>query len=159
MIKRLALTTSQCFGPFSKFPVDGSSQTGLFRHLSNHVFRGTLFRKFISYESYLFLKGSKFNIDLKNVHKNSENFFCFFDNCIWIVCIELSLLRREYLSSTVNVLRKSLNLSISLRVTFSNSITFTVTCKYSKYAGVEIESVFWPVSHVACQCVISNETF
>ena len=39
--------------------------------------------------------------------KNSKNFFCFWDKCIWICCNELPLLRREYLSSAVNGLANS----------------------------------------------------
>ena len=39
---------------------------------------------------------------------------------------------------------------MSLRVTFFNSITFTLINEYGKDAGVEIESVFRPVSDVAC---------
>ena len=38
---------------------------------------------------------------------------------------------------------------MSLRATFSNSVTFTVTSEYGKAGGVEIESVFRPVYHVA----------
>ena len=48
---------------------------------------------------------------------------------------------------------------MSLRITFSNSITFTVTCDYGKDADVEIESAFRPVYHVVCPGVISNGTF
>ena len=51
-------------------------------------------------------KCSKFNGDLENAENKQESVFCFWDKCIWIVCIELSLLRREYLSSAVNVLTK-----------------------------------------------------
>ena len=39
--------------------------------------------------------------------KNSEKAFRFFDNCVRIDCVKLSLLRREYLSSAVNVLTTS----------------------------------------------------
>ena len=60
-------------------------------------------------------KCSNFDVDLKNAHKNWEKVFCFSDRCIWIVCIELSLLRREYLS--VKVLTKRLK---TLHVTKSN---------------------------------------
>ena len=54
-----------------------------------------------------FLKYSKFDVDLKNAQKKSENFFSC-DKCVSIVCIKLSLLRRQYLSSSVNGLIKSL---------------------------------------------------
>ena len=156
--------------------------------------------------------------------------FCFWDKCIWIVRIELSLLIREYLSSTVNVLQKVFIIFMSLRVTFptqlpsqwsmnmvktlalrlnqcfgpftmspvegssqrgpfrhllireylssavnvlpkslhtfhvtksdfSNSITFKVINEYGNGASVKIESVFRPVYHVACRGVLSNGTF
>ena len=48
---------------------------------------------------------------------------------------------------------------MSLRVIFSNSITFTVINQYGKGAGVKIESVFRPVYHVACRGVPSNGSF
>ena len=50
----------------------------------------------------------KFDVDFKNAQKNSEKFFCFCDKCLWIVCIGSFHLRREYLSSAVNELTKSL---------------------------------------------------
>ena len=40
MVRELPLRLNQCFRPCTMLPVDGSSQTGLFRYLSNHVFRG-----------------------------------------------------------------------------------------------------------------------
>ena len=55
-----------------------------------------------------FRKCSKFDVDLKHAHNNWGKVSCFSDKCISVVCIELSLLRREYLSSAVNVLTKSL---------------------------------------------------
>ena len=39
--------------------------------------------------------------------KPSETAFFFIDNSIWIAYVELSLLRRKYLSSAVNVLTNS----------------------------------------------------
>ena len=39
---------------------------------------------------------------------------------------------------------------MSLLVTFSNKITFTVTSEYGKHGGVEIESEFRPVYYFAC---------
>ena len=52
-------------------------------------------------------KCSKFKIRFKNAAKNSENFFCFSDNCIWIGIVRLSLLRTGYFSSAANVLTSS----------------------------------------------------
>ena len=38
MIKVLSFKCYQCFGPFAMLLVEGFSEMGLFRHLSNHVF-------------------------------------------------------------------------------------------------------------------------
>ena len=57
--------------------------------------------------SSFFWKCSKFKVDFENATKNSEKAFCFWDNYVRIGCVKLSLLRKEYLSSAVNVLKKS----------------------------------------------------
>ena len=64
-----------------------------------------------------FWKCWKFDLDLKNVKIISQKVFCFSDKCVWIRCIKMSLLRREYLSWAVNVLTNSLK---TLRVTKSD---------------------------------------
>ena len=70
---------------------------------------------------------------------------CFWDKYIWIVCIHLSLLIREYLSSAVNVLRKSVKNFHVCKSDFCNSITFTVIIQDDKDALIKIESVSRPV--------------
>ena len=71
----------------------------------------------------------------------------------------MSLLIREYLSSEVNVVRKGLkNIHVS-KSDFCISITFTVITQDDKGALIKIESEFLPVSHVACQDVLSNGSF
>ena len=85
--------------------------------------------------------------------------FCFWDKCIWIVWIHLPLLIREYLSSAVNVLRKSVkNFHVSKTDSF-NSIILTGITQDDKGDLIKIESVFRPVYHVACREVLSNGTF
>ena len=49
-----------------------------------------------------FWECSKYYVDLRNAQK-----FCFWDKCIWFGCVKLSLRRRDYLSSAVNLLAKS----------------------------------------------------
>ena len=150
---------NQCFGSFTMLPVQGSSQTGAFRDLSKHVFRGRLFWKYIRCEGRLFLKMFKFNADSKNAQIKWDEIFCFWDKFMWIVCIYLSLLIREYLSSAVNLLRKDLkNFHVS-KSDFCNSVTSTLITQDDKGAVIKIESAFRPVYHVACQEVLSNETF
>ena len=65
------------------------------------------FEKIEAIKVIYFGNSSKFDVDLKNADKNWGTFFSFWHKCIWIVCIELSQLRREYLSLAVNVLKKS----------------------------------------------------
>ena len=85
--------------------------------------------------------------------------FCFWDKCIGLVCIHLSLLIREYLSQAVTVLRKGLkNFHVS-KSDFWNSITFTVIAQDDKGALIKIESMFNPVYHVVCREVLSNGSF
>ena len=49
----------------------------------------------------------KFNVDFKNAAKNWEKVFCFWDNCIWIGIVKLSLLRTRYSSLAANILANS----------------------------------------------------
>ena len=93
------------------------------------------------------------------IKKNGEKFICFWDKCIWIVYIHLSLLIREYFSLAVNVLRKGLkNIQVS-KGDFWKSITFTVITQADKSALIKIESVFRTIYHVACREVLSNGSF
>ena len=95
----------------------------------------------------------------KTMKKLEEKLFFFLDKCIWIVCIHLFLLIREYLSIAVNVLGKGLkNFHVS-KSDFCDSITFTVITQDAKGALIKIESVFQPVYHVACREVPSNGSF
>ena len=57
--------------------------------------------------SSFFGKCLKFNLHFDSWKKNSEKFSCFLDKCIWIGCVELSLLRIKYLSRAVNALTNS----------------------------------------------------
>ena len=105
MVRVLSIRFQQCFGVFMMLLVDGSSETGLFRHLSNHVFRIPLVQKSIGYQGHLFSQNVQNWIEISKMRQKIGK--SFWDNCIWRFCIKLSLLRREYLSLTVNVLRNS----------------------------------------------------
>ena len=54
--------------------------------------------------SSFFTKYLKFIAHFKNAAKKSEKLFCFWDNCIWIGIVKLSLLRTGSLSLAANVL-------------------------------------------------------
>ena len=70
--------------------------------------------------------------------KLQKKMFCFWDKSIWIVCIHLSLLVREYLSLAVNVSRKGLkNFHVSMS-DFCDSITFRVNTQAGKSTLIKI---------------------
>ena len=60
--------------------------------------------------SSFFIKCSKFKLDFKNAEKDSEKNFCFRDTCIWIGCVKLPLLKREYFWLPLSVLGKCLEI-------------------------------------------------
>ena len=98
-------------------------------------------------------------MQIQKTQKKIRKIFGFWDKCIWIDGIQLSLLIREYLSPAVNVLRKGLkNVHVS-KSDFCNSITLTVITQDDKRAHIKIESVFVPVYHVACRELLSNGSF
>ena len=116
------------------------------------------FRSSSAMRVIFFRKCSKANIHLENAEKHWQNTFCFSENCMWIGCFKLSLFRREYLLSVVNLLTV-ITFSISLKENFSNSIAFRMISKYGNDAVVQIATVFGPVHNIACPRVRWNETF
>ena len=107
MIKVLRCRFQQCLCTFTMSVVEGSSETGLCRHLSDKVFGVRNFRNKKSMRVIFFSKSLKFTVGFKNLAKNWEKCFCFWDNCIWIGIVKLSLLRKGFLSPAANVLRSS----------------------------------------------------
>ena len=104
------------FFPLTMLLVEKSLETELFRHLFNYAFQLLNFGNKSAIRVIFFWKCLKFNLHIKNAKRNRENNFSFWDNCIWIGCQKLSLLKREYLSSTVNMLTNILkNLHITKR--------------------------------------------
>ena len=61
--------------------------------------------------SSLFWEYSNLNLDFENTLKKQKKVFSFWDNCMWMGCIKLSLLGREHLSTALVVLTNSLKLS------------------------------------------------
>ena len=81
----------------------------IFRHLSDYFFLVRNSEIQDLWASSFWSKCSKFQLDFKNAAKNSEKVFCFWDNCIWIGIVKLSLFRTGYFSSAANVLTNSPN--------------------------------------------------
>ena len=90
-----------------------------------------------------FWKCSKFNVDSKNRKKNQKKCFFFWDKWIWIVCIHLSLLIREYLSLAVNALRKGLKNILCLRRTFATQLPSQWSLKMMKTLSLRLNQCFW----------------
>ena len=107
MIKVLWCRFQQCLGPFTMILLDRSSETGLLRHLSNHVFGVRNFRNTKSMSVILFSNCSKFKLNVINEEKTSEKLFCFWDNWISTGIVKLTLLRTGYLSLAANMLANS----------------------------------------------------
>ena len=91
--------------------------------------------------------------------KNWQKGFCFLDNCNCSCSVKLSLLRREYLPSVVNVLTDSPKTLHITKRDFFQLNSFAVTINYNKKAAVQISAVSGTVYHVACPRVFWNGPF
>ena len=106
--------------------------------------------------SPFFGKCLNFHIDFRNTRQNWKKILCFSDNCIWIGCVQFSLLSRECLSLTGNMSTNSLKiLCITKRDSFQCN-TLTVINKYCKCAGIQIARVCWSICSVASLRVLWN---
>ena len=56
------------------FAIEGSSETGLFESLSNHVVRCPYFRKCISYGGHIFIRKNKKYTNIKKKKKKKKKF-------------------------------------------------------------------------------------
>ena len=74
--------------------------------------------------------------------KKSEKAFSFLDNCIRIGCHKFSGLGKEYLSSAVNVLTSSPNISHITKRDISQPNFPQSDEKYDKSAIIQISAVF-----------------
>ena len=110
MVKALSLTFQQCLGTFTMLLFEGSLEMGPFRHWSNKVFWVGNFGNTSGMRVIVFKKFSKLQLDSKNPEKKSEKYFYFWDNCISIGCVKLSLLKIQYLPSALSVLGKSIEI-------------------------------------------------
>ena len=70
------------------------------------------------------LGGSSFFLNCSKLNLNSEHVFRFWDNSIWKCCNKSPLLRRQYLSSTVNGLTNSPNILNIIKRDFFNPNLF-----------------------------------
>ena len=107
MIKALWCRFQQCLGMFTIFlSKDPPKRDFLDIYLT--TFSESVISKLQNLWTSSFLsKCSKFHLDFKNAVKNWQKVLCFWDNCIWIGIVKLSLLRTGYFSLAANVLTRS----------------------------------------------------
>ena len=93
--------------------------------------------------SPFFSSRSKFQLHFKNAAQNSEIVFCFWDNCIWIGIVKLSLLRTGYLPSTRNVLIRSTKIyNVNKRIFFEHNFFESDQWIRSRYCDEDLSSVW-----------------
>ena len=107
MIKSLRCRFQQCLGTFSILPLKASSEMGFLDIYLTTYSESVTSKMQNLWVWFFYSKIYKFNRELKNEAKDWEKVFCFWDNCIWIGIVKLSLLRRGYFSSVGNVLTSS----------------------------------------------------
>ena len=107
MIETLWSRFQQWFRWFTMLLDEGSSEMGLFRHLSDYVFVVPNIGNGKSMRVIFFSKCLKLNLNFKNSATNWEKVFSFWDNCIWIGNVKLSRLRTGCFESEANELTSS----------------------------------------------------
>ena len=147
MIKMLWCRFEQCLGTFTMLFSEGSSEAGLFRHLCNLVFGVRKFRNTKAMRVIFFAKTFKVSGRLQKSSRKLRKTFCFWDNCISIGIVKLSLLRRGYFSSAANVLTSSPKIWHVNKRDF-----FQLNC-------LDCSTVLGQVYHVACRRVLWNWSF
>ena len=107
MVKVLSFRFQQCFSPFTMLLVQLSSETRLYKYLSNHFFGVRKFKITSAIRVIFFLEMFKIKYEFRKCKKIMEKKKLFWDNCIWRYCNKLPLLGRQYLLSAVNGLTNS----------------------------------------------------
>ena len=150
----------QCLGPFTMILVEGSSETGLFRHLSNHLFQESIISEIHRRSgSSFFWKCSKFNKSSEKQRKNEKKFFVSEILVSELVALNCLYQKENPFHQQSICQQTSLRFYIALKDTFSKSAIFTVTNKYCKGPVVQNGTVFVPVFHVSSGRVLWNGTF
>ena len=111
---------------FAMLLVKASSETVLLAIYLTTIWDSVILKIQNLWGSSFTLKYLKFKLDLKKAAKNWEKGFCFWDNCVWIIIVKLSLLRTGHSSSAANVLTSSPKILHVNDRNFSNSIDLAV---------------------------------
>ena len=107
MIKALWQRSQKCLGTFTMLLVEGSFETRLSIHLYNYLFGVRNFGKAKCMRPNFYSKIFKISARFPKWSKKFRKNFFFWDICIWIGILKLSLLITGYFSSAANQLTSS----------------------------------------------------
>ena len=107
MVNVLWCRFRQCLATFTILLLKASSDTGIFRHLSDYGFGVRNFKNTKFMRVNFLFKMFKIYSRFKKCRKKLRKKFFFSYNCFWIGIIKLSLLRTGYFSSAANMLTSS----------------------------------------------------
>ena len=131
-----------------------------FLHIYLNIFFEPIFPEIHQlWGSPFFGKCLNFHIDFRNTRQNWKKILCFSDNCIWIGCVKFSLLSRECLSLTGNMLTNSLRILCITKRDFFQCNYFHSIDKFCKGGVIQIGTLFRPICHVLCLRVLWNTAF
>ena len=123
MVKVVCFSFDQCLVPLTRCLLKGSLKGDFLEIFLTSPFRVRHMGNTSAIRVIFFLKYWKFNVGFTNAVINWENVFHFWDSCMWIGCLKLSVLTREYLSSVINMLTNILkNFHITKRVLFPTQL-------------------------------------
>ena len=122
MVKVVCFSFDQCLLPLTRCLLKGLLKGYFLEIFLTSLFGVRNMGNTSAMRVIFFLKCWKFNLVFKNAGINRENLFCFADYRVWFGCLKLSLLRRDYLWSAVNMLKNILKtLHVTKRAFFQLS--------------------------------------
>ena len=138
-----------CLQPVNMLTAEGLPEIENFGSLSSYLFRSQEFRKLLSYEIHpFFSKYWKFDVEFRNAMKNGEKDFGFWDNIICICGTKFTLLWKEYLWLTVNVLKSCANISNITKSNFLQLSLFQINgTVVQTLCHAYLSSVWDPLTH------------
>ena len=138
----------QCFEPANTLITEWGAEARPFRRLSKLYLSEAIISVIIRLRcSSWFSERCKFHPQLRNTIKNWQKVFRFWDKVVWNCCQKICILRREYLSSGVNVLTNSVKISDVTKAAFFQLNIFRILGKREKsWCRVDFSSVSNPLT-------------
>ena len=127
MIKGLWCWFQQCFGRFPCCLSKGSLKRD-FLDIYLTTYSDSIISEIQKLRGLPFFHNGQNLVEISKMQqKLATKFFCFWENCVWIGIVKLSLLSTGYFSSTPNVLRSTPKIRDVNSIELENSLL--VTCK------------------------------